>query len=358
MRNRILAINPGSTSTKIAVFERKNQLFEITIKHTFEELNQFKNVVDQYDFRKKVIIDTLQQNQIELNTIQIVMGRGGLIHPVSSGIYKINDLMKQHLIEAERGEHASNLGALISDSLAKEMGLECAYIVDPVMVDELDDVARIAGHPLFERTSIFHALNQKAIARTYASEKGKKYEELDLVVAHMGGGISVGAHKHGRVVEVNQALSGEGPFSPERSGTLPMDQLVELCFSGKYTYEEVKKMILGKGGYVAYFGSNDAYAVEQAALAGDEKAGLIEAALSYQVAQAIASAAAALQTKPDAILITGGLAKGEPIVDKIRKYINWMTEEIKVYPGEDEMKALAMNALMLIDGEAEAKEYK
>ena len=225
------------------------------------------------------------------------------------------------------------------------------------MVDELQDVARITGHPLFEKICIFHALNQKAIARTFAASENKQYEDLNLIIAHMGGGISVGAHLKGKVIDVNQALDGDGPFSPERSGTLPMHQIVDVCFSGKYSKEEVKKMIVGKGGYVAYFNTNDAYEVEKMALAGDPKAILIENAMAYQIAKEIGAAATVLKGKIDAILLTGGIAYGKPMIEKITQYVEWIAP-IKVYPGEDEMKALAFNALMVINKEIEAKEYK
>jgi len=355
--NRILAINPGSTSTKIAVFDGRNQLFVKNIKHSTEELSDFKKITDQSDFRKNVILKELEENNIPLTSIKIVMGRGGLIKPIPSGIYKVNELLKEHLYNGYSGEHASNLGGLIADNIAKTIGLSASYIADPVVVDELQPVARITGHPLFERVSIFHALNQKAVARGYAQEIGKCYETLNLIVAHMGGGISVGAHEKGRVIDVNQALDGEGPFSPERSGTLPTGQLVNLCFSGNYTKDEVKKMLVGKGGYVGYFGSNDAYQVEKDAQAGDEKSILIQNAMAYQVAKAIGEAAVVLKGKIDAILLTGGIAYGKPVVEEITRYIDWIAP-VKVFPGEDEMRALAFNAFLILNGETEAKIYE
>jgi len=355
--NRILAINPGSTSTKIAVFDGKEEVFVKNIKHSTQELAPFQKITDQSDFRKKVILKELEENNIPLHSIEIVMGRGGLIKPIPSGIYKINEFLKEHLYNGYSGEHASNLGGLIADNIAKAIGLSASYIADPVVVDELQPVARISGHPLFERVSIFHALNQKAVARGYAQEIGKSYEALNLIVAHMGGGISVGAHENGRVIDVNQALDGEGPFSPERSGTLPTGQLVNLCFSGKYTKDEVKKMLVGKGGYVGYFGSNDAFQVEKDAQAGDEKAKLIENAMAYQVAKAIGEAAVVLKGQIDAILLTGGIAYGKPIVAEITRYIDWIAP-VKVYPGEDEMRALAFNAFLILNGETEAKNYE
>ena len=357
MNNRILAINPGSTSTKIAVFDGDSQLFVKNIKHTVEELSPFQHITDQYTFRNQVILEELANNQIDLNSINIVIGRGGLVKPIPSGVYEINDLMLEHLKMGYSGEHASNLGGIIAHSLSQKIGLEHAYIADPVVVDELSDLARISGHPKFERISIFHALNQKAIARTFAKEQNKKYEDLNLIVAHMGGGISVGSHKKGKVVEVNQALDGDGPFSPERSGTLPMNQVIKACFSGEYTCEEMKKMIVGKGGYMAYFGHSDAIVVEKAVAAGDEKATLIENAMAYQVAKEIGSAAAVLQGEIDAILLTGGLAYGKTFVIQIKSYVQWIAP-IKVYPGEDEMSALAMNALMILKKEVTASQYR
>ena len=355
--NRILAINPGSTSTKIAVFDEKEEVFVKNIKHSAEELSGFVKITEQTDFRKNVILKELEDNAIPLQSIDIVIGRGGLVKPIPSGIYKVNDLMREHLRVGFSGDHASNLGGLLADNMAQTIGLSASYIADPVVVDELQPVARIAGHPLFERISIFHALNQKAVAKNYAQEIGKKYNEMNLIVAHMGGGISVGAHKKGVVVDVNQALDGEGPFSPERAGTLPTAQLVNVCFSGKYTQTEVKKMLVGKGGYVGYFGTNDAYQIEKDAEAGDEKAMLLQNAMAYQVAKGIGEAAVVLKGKIDAILLTGGIAYGKPIVAEITRYVDWIAP-VKVYPGEDEMKALAFNALQILNGEAEPKNYE
>lgn len=357
MKKYILAINPGATSTKIAVYEDKTNIFTKNIKHTMEELSQFATIADQYDYRKQVILDELKNQNTDLNSISIIIGRGGLIKPIQSGAYRINDLMKKHLKEGYNGVHACNLGGLIADSLAQMIGLPEAFIADPVVVDEMDDLARISGNAAFERLSIFHALNQKAIARTHAAAIGKRYEDLNLIVAHMGGGISVGAHRKGKVVDVNQALDGEGPFSPERSGTLPMNQVIKACFSGKYTYEDMKKMMVGKGGTYSYLGTNDAYEVEKRAKAGDEKADLLERAMAYQVAKSIGANAAVLQGKVDAILITGGIAHGKPIVDHIKSYVSWIAP-VAVYPGEDEMESLAMNARMILNKTIEIQEYK
>ncbi len=356
-KNLILAINPGSTSTKIAVFEGAEQVFVKNIKHTAEELAPFAKITDQYEFRKNIILDELKANNIELNTLKVIVGRGGLVKFIPSGVYSVNEAMIADLKAGINGEHASNLGGLIANDIANSISGSNAYIADPVVVDELQEVARISGHPAFERVSIFHALNQKAIARTYAKDVSKKYEDLNLIVVHLGGGISVGAHCKGRVIDVNQALDGEGPFSPERSGTLPVGQLAKLCFSGKYSLDEVKKMITGKGGFVAYLETNDAYEVEKKAEAGDKKAQLIQDAMAYQVSKEIGAMAAVLKGNVDAILLTGGIAYGKPFVAKVKEYVQFLAP-IAVYPGEDEMRALALNGHLVLQGEVSPSEYK
>lgn len=356
-KNRILAINPGSTSTKIAVFEGEEQIYINTIKHPAEAIDQFAKITDQYEFRKNIILNELKNNEIELDTLKVIVGRGGLVKFIPSGVYEVNEAMENDLKNGINGEHASNLGGLIAADIARSIPGTKAFIADPVVVDELQDLARISGHPLFERTSVFHALNQKAIARTYAKDVGKKYEELNLIVAHLGGGISVGAHCQGRVIDVNQALDGDGPFSPERSGSLPVGQLATLCFSGKYTHDEVKKMITGKGGYVAYLGTNDAYEVGQRVAAGDEKAQLIHDALAYQVAKEIGAMATVLSGKVDAILLTGGIAYSAVFVEKIKGHVKFIAP-VKAYPGEDEMRALAGNGLLILNNEITPSIYK
>jgi butyrate kinase len=352
----ILAINPGSTSTKITVYDGNQQNFLKSIKHTTEEMLGFKRITDQYEFRKKIILDELQSAGIKTDQIRVVVGRGGLLKPIPSGVYEVNERMREDLFEGVLGQHASNLGGLIASDIAKNIPGARAYIADPVVVDELDPIARISGHPLFERISIFHALNQKAIARSYATLRNTDLKELNLIIAHMGGGVSVGAHVRGRVVDVNQALDGDGPFSPERSGTLPVGAILKACFSGDYTYEEMKKMVTGQGGFVAYLGTNDAMAVEKRALAGEAKAALIQDAFTYQVAKEIGAMATVMSGQVDAILLTGGIAYGKPVVNKIRKRVEFIAP-VYVYPGEDEMKALAMNGYMVLTGEVEPKIY-
>lgn len=352
---KILAINPGSTSTKIAVFANDKNIFLKNIKHSAEELQPFKKISDQFAFRKGVILKELSNAGIELETINAIVGRGGLLKPIESGVYEVNAAMKEDLQKGLMGEHASNLGGLIADDIAREIGSK-AYIADPVVVDELQDVARFSGHPLFSRVSIFHALNQKAIARTYAKSVGKSYEELNIIIAHLGGGVSVGAHKQGRVIDVNNALDGEGPFSPERAGTLPAGQLAKLCFSGEYTYEQVKKIINGKGGLVGFTGSNDAYELEMKAIAGDERAKLIQDAMSYNIGKWIGTMISVLKGKVDAIILTGGMAHNPYIVDYVKDMVSFAAP-IVVYPGEDEMSALAMNGLLVLKNEITTKEY-
>ncbi|MDD4385611.1 MAG: butyrate kinase [Bacteroidales bacterium] len=354
---KILAINPGSTSTKIAVYCNSKSEFLKTIRHTSEELQRFARVTDQFEFRKEIILQELKEAQIEINKISAVVGRGGLIKPIESGVYEVNDRMKEDLKNSIRGEHASNLGALIADNIAVSLPNAKAYIADPVVVDELQDIARIAGHPKFERVSIFHALNQKAIARQYAKSLDKKYEELNLIVAHLGGGISVGAHYMGHVIDVNNALDGEGPFSPERTGTVPAGQLAKLCFSGEYTYDEVKQMLTGKGGLVGHTGSNDAYDLEVRAKSGDKKAQLLQDAMSYNIAKHIGQMAVVLKGRVDGIILTGGIAHNSYLVEYIKEMVGFVAP-VAVYPGEDEMQSLAMNALMALRGDVLPREYK
>jgi butyrate kinase len=354
---KILAINPGSTSTKIAVYRNAKSVFLKTIRHNSEELMRFARITDQFEFRKEIILKELQEAEIDINKISAVVGRGGLIKPIKSGVYLVNDRMKEDLKNSIRGEHASNLGALIADDIANSLPNAKAYIADPVVVDELQDVARISGHPKFERVSIFHALNQKAIARQYARSLDKKYEELNLIIAHLGGGISVGAHCMGRVIDVNNALDGEGPFSPERAGTVPAGQLARICFSGDFTFDEVQKMLNGQGGLVAHAGTNDAYEIEMKAKAGDKKAQLLQDAMSYNVAKFIGQMAAVLKGRVDGIILTGGIAHNPYLVDYVKEMVGFIAPVI-VYPGEDEMQALAMNALWALRGDVLPREYK
>lgn len=356
MNYTVLAINPGSTSTKIAVYQNAKPVFLKSILHDPVQLAAYKRISDQYEFRKGIILKELKDSHIPIETIEAVVGRGGLVCPIESGVYNINDALRHDLLEGVMGEHASNLGGLIAHDIALDLPSCRAFIADPVVVDELQDVARIAGHPKFQRFSIFHALNQKATARAYSRLMNRRYEDLNLVIAHLGGGISVAAHRHGKVIDVNQALDGEGPFSPERSGTVPAGALAKLCFEGNVTLDEVKRMITGEGGYVAYLGTNSAYEVELLAQEGDDKARLIQDALSYQTGKEIAAMCAVLHGEVDAIILTGGISHNPMVVEYIKKMVSFMAPVV-IYPGEDEMHALAMNGLMVLKGEIIPKDY-
>ena len=356
MAYKLLIINPGSTSTKVAVFQDKEQLFKKNIKHSVEEIAKFDRISDQFSYRKETILNELKNEGIDLNGLSAVVGRGGLLHPLTSGVYEVNEAMIKDLTAASYGEHACNLGGLIANDIAKEYGVK-AYIADPVVVDEMEDVARYSGHPLFPRISIFHALNQKMIARQHAAAVGKKYEDLNLIGVHLGGGISVGAHKKGKVVDVNNALNGDGPFTPERSGALPSGPLMKACFSGKYTKKDVDLMLKGQGGFVAYLGTNDALEVENAVKAGNKEWEKVYRAMAYQVAKEIGGlAASALDMDVDGIFITGGMAYDKTFCGIVKEHVEKIAP-VYVYPGEDEMKALAFNGLMVLNGETDVKTY-
>jgi len=357
MENRlILAINPGSTSTKIAIYENTRSVFVKSILHDSNELKQFDKIADQFYFRKDIVLKELELANIPIENIIIVMGRGGLLKPIPSGIYAVNEKMKADLITGIQGQHASNLGGLIADDIARSLPNAKAYIVDPVVVDELINEARLTGLPQFKRRSIFHALNHKSIARIHAKTIGKNYEDLNLIITHMGGGISIGAHNKGKVIDVNQALDGEGPLTPERSGTLPVGDIINACYEGNYSRNQLQKMVTGEGGFIAYFGTNDARKIEKLAFTGDEQAILIQNTLGYQVAKYIGAMAAVLKGNVDYVLITGGLAHNKTIVEYITDRVKFIAP-VLVYPGEDEMRALAFNASLILNNEADVMEY-
>lgn len=353
---KILTINPGSTSTKVAVFENDKELFSTTLRHSSEEIGRYKTILDQLDFRRDVILDAIKQSGIELSQLDAVIGRGGLLKPIPSGTYEVNAQMIEDIKERPAGQHASNLGALLAAEIAARAGVK-AYIADPVVVDELQDVARLTGLPALERQSIFHALNQKAVARVYADKIGKPYEELNLVVAHMGGGISIGAHRKGLVVDVNNALDGEGPFSPERAGTMPALAFAKMCMSGNYTLAEIAKMINGKGGVVAHLDTNDMREVENRYNAGDQKARLVADSMAYGVGKFIGQMIAVLKGEVDAVILTGGIAYDKNVVGYIKEMIEPMAKVV-VMPGENELEALAMNAQRVLEGKLTPKVYE
>lgn len=356
MGYKSLIINPGSTSTKIGVFEDETLLFEETLRHATEEIAKYDSVVAQKDFRKEVITKLLKEKNFDMHSLDVVVGRGGLLKPIPGGTYAVTDEMIKDLVDAEKGEHASNLGGIIAKEIADELSVP-AYIVDPIVVDELSDVARLSGHPELPRVSIFHALNQKAVAKRYAKEHGVNYEDLNLIVVHMGGGVSVGAHDHGRVVDVFNALDGDGAFSPERAGGVPSGELIRLCYSGKYTEKEMIKQLVGKAGFNAYLNTNDARDVEKLAFEeNDAKAKLVYDAFIYQVAKDIGAQSTVLLGKVDQIILTGGIAYSKYVINELTKRVSYLAG-ITVYAGEDELLALAQGALRVLNKEEEAKVY-
>ena len=350
-----LIINPGSTSTKIGVFEDETLLFEETLRHTTEEIAQFPTIVDQKDFRKKIITDLLASKNFDMKSLNMVVGRGGMLKPIPGGTYAVTDELLHDLVIGKQGQHASNLGGILAREIGDSLGIP-SFIVDPVVVDELAPVARFSGVPELPRTSVFHALNQKAVAKRYAKEIGKPYESLRLIVVHMGGGVSVGAHLYGKVVDVFNALDGDGAFSPERAGAVPSGALIKMCFSGKYTEKEVYSKIVGKGGFNAYLGTNDMREVTKRANAGDEAAKAAKEAFLYQVSKNIGSMACVLYGKVDQIILTGGIAYGADVCAAIQERCGFIAP-FTVYPGEDELLALAQGGLRVLRGEEEAKQY-
>lgn len=353
---KILTINPGSTSTKVAVFEDLEIIVKETIRHKVEELEGFEKLPDQIPFRKKIIVEFLENNDFKLEDIDGFIGRGGLMKPLKSGIYEVNDKMAIDLLSCDYGTHASNLGGLLAKELANIVGKK-AYIADPVVVDEMSSVAKISGLNGIERRPLWHALNQKAVAKKYAERIGMPYEEINVIVAHLGGGISVGLHKRGRVTDVNNALNGDGPMSPERTGGLPVAAIYEMALSGQYTLEQIKKMNYGFGGLVSYLGTNDAEQVSEMIDKGDVFAKRVLKAMVYQIAKEIGSLYAVTRNNLDAIIITGGLAYNQNVLQPLLEYLDHLGE-IVVYPGEDELEALAYNMYHYLKDTFELREYK
>ena len=352
---KLFAINPGSTSTKIGVFEDETLLFEETLRHSTEEIASYASIVDQKDFRKNIILNLLDSKNFDINSLNVVVGRGGMLKPIPGGTYPVSDSLLEDLKIGVQGQHASNLGGILAKEIGDSIGVP-SYIVDPTVVDELEDVARYSGVPELPRISVFHALNQKAVAKRYAKEIGKAYDSLNLIVVHMGGGVSVGAHKQGRVVDVFNALDGDGAFSPERAGAVPSGALIKMCYSGKYTEAEAYKKICGNGGFNAYLGTNDMRDVEKMASEGNKEAAMVRSAFIHQVAKDIGSMACVLNGKIDQIIATGGIAYDKGVIAGLKEKCEWMAP-FTVYPGEDELLALAQGAIRVLNGEEAAKEY-
>ncbi len=355
MSIKSLIINPGSTSTKIGVFEDETLLFEETLRHSTEEISQYASIVDQKDFRKKIITDLLAEKNFDIKSLNVCVGRGGMLKPIPGGTYAVTDDLLADLKAGVSGQHASNLGGILAREIADEIGVP-SFIVDPVVVDELAPVARYSGVPELPRISVFHALNQKAVAKRYAKEVGKAYDSLNLIVVHMGGGVSVGAHKNGKVVDVFNALDGDGAFSPERAGGVPSGALIKMCFSGKYSEKEVYSKIVGKGGFNAYLGTNDMREVNKLVDAGNKEAEAVREAFLYQIAKNVGAMAAVLDGKVDQIILTGGIAYNAFVDDTIKAKCGFIAP-VTVYPGEDELLALTQGALRVLNGEEKAMEY-
>ncbi len=351
----ILAINPGSTSTKISLFNGAEEVLTENIGHKIEDLARFNKASDQDLYRMEIIVRVLREKNVDLTGIKAVVGRGGLIRPIEGGTYYVNDEMVADLKKGVMGDHPSNCGGLIAYAISKS--LECeAFIVDPVVVDEMEPIAKISGMPLIERKSIFHALNQKAVGRELAAQLNKSYSDMNLIIAHMGGGITVGCHAKGRVIDVNNGLDGDGPFSPERSGAVPIGDLIKGCFTGEYTFPEMKKLVKGHGGMVAYLGTHDMREVENRIDNGDQKAKIVFEAMAYQIAKEIGAMSTVISGKIDAIILTGGMAFSDKLVALLKERVEFIAP-IFVFPGEQEMKALALGALRVLKGEEKAKNY-
>lgn len=357
MKYRILAVNPGSTSTKIAVYEDQEELFCKVLRHEARELEKFGGIIEQYDFRKQLVLAAMQENQVDATSLQAVVGRGGLVKALASGTYRVNDRMLDDLHNpALWGRiHASNLGAFIAKAIAEPLDIP-AFIVDPVTTDEFSPIARISGCPQIERKSLFHALNIRYVALTLAAEQGRNFREMNMIAAHMGGGISVAALEQGRIVDVNNAVLGMGPFSPQRAGALPIGDLLEMAFSGRYTHQEMVKMFTKTGGLMAYLGTDDGQEVVRRIEAGDSRAELIFRAMCYQIAKEIGACAAVLKGRVDMIFFTGGLAYNQYLVNELRERVSFLAP-IFVVPGEREMAALSQGAIRVLRGEEEAREY-
>lgn len=353
MSYKILAINPGSTSTKIAVYEDERELFTTVLDHSVEEIEKYDSILDQYEMRKNVVMSFLNDKKFDINQLSAVVGRGGVLPPVKSGAYIVNDLMIETLRERPVVEHASNLGAPIAYEIAKEIGVE-AYIYDSVSTDELNEIARISGMPEIPRVSKSHVLNTRAMAIKLADKIGRKYDEVNFIVAHLGGGITINVHEKGKIVDL--VSDDEGPFSPERAGRVPCGDLIELCYSGKYDKKTMLKKLRGNGGIKAYLGTVDAREVEKRIENEDEKAKLVYEAMAYQVAKGIGELATVVEGNVDYIILTGGIANSKMLTSWIKKRVEFIAP-VEIMAGENEMESLAYGILRVLRGEEKAREY-
>lgn len=352
---RIFVVNPGSTTTKIALFEGEKVIFTEELRHDVHDLAAYKTIYDQQPFRTKLVREALEKHKVDLHTIDAIACRGGNMKPVEGGTYEVTPEMLEDLRMGVMGQHASNLGAIIGNAIAEEYGLP-VYVTDPVVVDEMEDVARISGCPEIPRKSKDHPLNQKAAARKAATDLDSTYEELNLILVHMGGGISVGIHRHGRMIDVNNSLDGDGPFSPERAGGIPFGSLIDICYSGTKTKEELRKHLVGKGGLAAYLGTNDARQIVRRINDGDEYARIIYEAMAYQISKEIGAGATVLKGQVDAIVLTGGLAYDALLTGWIKERVDFIAP-VMIYAGEFEMEALAQGAIRVLCCQEQLKKY-
>ena len=366
MKGKVLIINPGSTSTKIGFYEDGQQRFETNLTHSAEEIAKYESVMHQGGMRRDAIVNFLSENGVELDSIDLIMARGGLITPIQTGVYEVTQDMREALIEGKNGVHACNLSALIADDMAADInksraekgveGICKAYIADAPTSDDMLEELKISGHPAFPRRPAFHTLNSRAMVRRYARNAGKDVRDVTVIVAHMGGGSSVSLHRNGLVIDVNDALGGDGPMSPERAGSVPAFPLVEMCFSGQYTKAEIKKMLVGKGGAVAHLGTNDFREIVAKAEAGEKAYADFLKAFCISVAKYIGSMATVVCGKVDAIVLTGGIAYSKPITSAITEMVQFIAP-VEVYAGENELESLAENGYGILGGEFEVKTY-
>lgn len=354
MSYKILAINPGSTSTKIAYYEDKEKIFSESIDHDHKELDKFEKITDQFELRKNLIMDVMKNHGVKKEELAAVVARGGLIVPLKSGGYIVTEDMKKRIINGPIIPHASNLGALIADAIAKPLGIP-AYIYDAVSSDEMDDFAKITGIPEIKRESLCHVLNSKAMARKIAESIGRSYSECNFIVAHLGGGISISAHRKGKICDL--IADDCGTFSPERAGTAPLVQMVDLCYSGKYSRKEMQKKVRGNGGLKALLDTSDAREVQRMINSGDKYAEKIYYAMAYQIAKGIAQLSVAFKGKIDGIILTGGVAYSEILTNWIKEYVRFLAP-IYIQAGENELESLAFGAFRILNKQEEAISYK